>query len=196
MLPETVFNTKVLERQSGYISFSVSGDNAKNLFAHETGGHRVQRVPPNEKKGRRHTSTITVAVLSDEKSSEVEIDPKDLRWKFCRGSGKGGQHRNKTDSAVQLTHIPTGMSVRCENERDQHKNKKMALKWLTERMSSIQKSSFDKKQNNTRKTQVGSGMRADKIRTIRMQDNIVSDHITGKKISFSRYEKGEFNGLF
>ena len=177
------------------MAFRVTGKNASESFANEAGGHRFQRVPPTEKRGRVHTSTITVAVLPELKEGNSRLDPSDLSWKFCRGSGCGGQHRNKTDSAVQLTHIPSGMMVRCEKERDQHKNKKTALTWLSARLAKQKSSISANKRNSHRKRQLGSGMRGDKRRTIAIQRNSVIDHITGKKIAFSKYERGDFRGL-
>jgi peptide chain release factor 1 len=104
------------------------------VFAHESGGHRWQRVPPTEKRGRVHTSTVTVVVLEEPTSSELTIDPRDLEEKFTRGSGAGGQHRNKTDSAVQLRHKPTGVAVRAENGRSQAANRETALRLLRARL--------------------------------------------------------------
>src|SRR5579885_2588838 len=105
----------------------IDGQGAWSAFAHEPGGHRFQRIPPNEKRGRVHTSTVTVAVLPELTDTQVPINDKDLEWSYCRGSGKGGQHRNVTDSAVQLHHKPTGIRVRCESERSQPQNRRTAL---------------------------------------------------------------------
>lgn len=172
--------------------FKVSGKKAKKTFAHESGGHRWQRVPPTEKKGRRQTSTITVAVLQIPTTTEIKIDPDDLDWKTCRGSGAGGQARNKLETAVQLTHIPTNTSVRCENEKSQHRNRETALELLGARLLADKTKTVNSQRAKDRQAQVGSGMRADKRRTIRTQDNLVTDHILNKTWSLKDYLKGNW----
>lgn len=176
----------------GIIIFEVSGKKAQKAFENETGGHRVQRIPSTEKRGRVHTSTITVAVLPIHKGRKVQIDNRDLDWKFCRGSGAGGQHRNVTDSAVQLTHLPTGTQVRIESERSQHANKELALEILEARLQENMKAQQVSKRASKRKAQVGSGMRADKRRTIRVRDDQVKDHVTGKSWSYKKYARGDW----
>ena len=151
---------------------------------------RWQRVPPTERYGRRHTSTITVAVLPEPSYNEFQIQDKDLDWKFCRGSGKGGQNRNKLDTAVQLTYLPTKLMVRIESERSQHQNKELALMLLRSRLKTQKDSSIKQVLDNQRKEQVGSGMRGDKIRTISTQNNLVVNHLNEKKMSVDRYMKG------
>ncbi len=160
---------------------------------HEAGGHRWQRISPTEKRGRTHTSTITVAVLPVPREQELMIDPKDLDWKTCRSSGPGGQHGDRTDSAVQLTHKPTGLSVRIENEKSQHRNKTEALNVLRARLLEKQKYEVNTKRASDRKKQVGSGMRGDKRRTIRTQDGIVKDHVLGKKWRLKDYLRGNWS---
>ena len=165
-------------------------------FKNEVGGHRWQRIPPTEKKGRVQTSTITVAVLPIVESETVRLSESDISWKACRGSGPGGQHRNKTDSAVQLTHLPTGMTVRCESERSQPTNLRMAKEILVARLQQQAEQQEISSRNDVRKKHVGSGMRGDKRRTIRVQAGKVVDHVTGKKIKVSQYLKGDIESLW
>ena len=124
---------------------------------------------------------------------EVRLDPKDLVFKACRGSGAGGQHKNVTDSAVQLTHKPTGIQVRVESERSQHLNKDRALELLRARLQSAESSKAGKERSKKRRSQVGSGMRGDKRRTIRVKDGIVNDHVTGKRWNLKRYLRGDWD---
>lgn len=165
------------------------------IFENESGGHRIQRIPPTEKKGRVHTSTITVAVFLEEtnKVSTLEIDEsKDLIIKTCRGSGAGGQHRNKTETAVQVTHIPSGISVRSENGRSQYQNKMTAINMIRMKLSSSEKEKNSRESSADRKNQVGSGMRGDKRRTIRFQDGIVTDHILNVQWNLKDYLRGNY----
>lgn len=180
--------------RSGFISFKASGKKAKEIFKNEAGGHRWQRIPPTEKRGRVHTSTITVAVLTEVSHREFDINYKDLDWKYSRGTGPGGQHRNKTDSCVNLTHIPTGLKVRVDG-RSQDSNKIMALQILRARLKDEQHSKLYNARNKTRQSQVGSGMRGDKIRTIRVRDDQVTDHVTGHTTTYKKYSRGDLNGL-
>lgn len=182
-----VFELSVLARRDGFIAFRVSDD---KILKKEAGGHRFQRIPPTEKKGRIQTSTITVAVLPDTKKYEIELDWRDIDVKTYRGSGPGGQHRNKTDSAVRLTHRPTGAVACSEQERSQHRNKEIALERLKSQILSKQKNADKTRRVINRKEQVGSGMRGDKRRTLRTKDDQVVDHITGKKMKASKYMKG------
>lgn len=191
-----VFDLTVIEEAQGFISFEVSGKGAKKLFQHESGGHRWQRIPPTEKRGRVQTSTVTVAVLEPAKQTTSEISESDIEWTTCRGSGAGGQHRNRTESAVQMTHKPSGLRVRIENERSQAQNRELALRVLSARLAALQQQEAATSRDASRKAQVGSGMRGDKIRTIRQQDGIVTDHQSGNKISYKNYSRGEWDGLF
>lgn len=193
----SIFSLELITSRAGYISCKVTGKNAWKIFQHETGGHRWQRIPPTEKRGRVQTSTITVAVLKHAQNhiSDVTIDPKDLDVKTCRGSGKGGQHRNVTDSAVQVTHIPSGISVRVENGRSQHANKETAIESIQAQLKAARDTKHLETQNNQRKQQVGSGMRGDKIRTIRTQDDTVVNHVTGNRCRYKKYARGDFSGL-
>jgi peptide chain release factor 1 len=187
-----VFSYEVLTARPGLIIFKAAGKQAAAAFKDESGGHRWQRVPPTEKKGRRQTSTITVAVLSVPRESELRIPPGDLDWKTCRGSGAGGQHRNVTDSAVQLTHLPTGISIRCESERSQHYNRASALEMLRAKLLEAQRTQASGSRAANRRAQLGSGMRADKRRTIRVQDGTVTDHILGRKWPLKDYLRGNW----
>lgn len=160
----------------------------KNVYGHlkrESGVHRVQRVPETEGSGRIHTSTVTVAVLPEAKEVDVQINPSDLRIDVYRSSGAGGQHVNTTDSAVRITHVPTGVVVACQDERSQHKNKAKAMKILQSRILAAQVEKQEAEMSKERKQQVGTGMRAEKVRTYNYPQNRVSDHqveVTLKKL--------------
>jgi peptide chain release factor 1 len=160
----------------------------KDVYGHlkrESGVHRVQRVPETETAGRIHTSTVTIAVLPEAKEVDVQINPSDLRVDVYRSSGAGGQHVNTTDSAVRITHIPTGVVVACQEERSQHKNKAKAMKVLQSRILAAQVEKQEAEMSKERKLQVGTGMRAEKVRTYNYPQNRVSDHqvdITLKKL--------------
>lgn len=150
-----------------------------NVYAHlkrESGVHRVQRVPKTEMSGRIHTSTVTVAVLPEAQDVEVSINPTDLRIDVFRSSGAGGQHVNTTDSAVRITHIPTGVVVACQDERSQHKNKAKAMKILQARILADLEEKRLREMHEQRKEQVGTGMRAEKVRTYNYPQNRVTDH--------------------
>ena len=173
----------------------MDGQGAEDAFSLEPGGHRWQRIPANDKHGRVQTSTVTVAVVREPAEAEVRLDERDLDWKACRGSGAGGQNRNKVASAIQLTHRPTGTMVRCESQRSQHQNRRSALGLLRARLLERAQSSADARENAARRAQVGSGMRGDKVRTIRVQDGLVTQHSTGRRVSLREYLRGELDGL-
>ncbi len=183
-------SAEIIEERPGLLVFEARGRRAVEVFAGETGGHRWQRVPPTERRGRRHTSTVTVAVLPLEVRSDVVIGERDIEWQATRGSGKGGQHRNKTSSAVQMRHLPSGITVRVEAERSQHQNRATALRILSARLSALAQGTATSERAQTRRGQVGTGQRGDKIRTVRTQDDSVVDHRTNKRTSFSRYRRG------
>jgi len=155
----------------------VTGSGPYGILKFESGGHRVQRVPETESQGRIHTSACTVAVLPVVPESEaIEINPADLRVDTFRASGAGGQHVNKTDSAIRLTHIPTGVVVECQDERSQHKNRARAMSVLQSRLNQIEQDKRTQEEASTRKTLVGSGDRSERIRTYNFPQGRVSDH--------------------
>lgn len=155
----------------------VSGANVYSQLKFESGAHRVQRVPETESQGRIHTSACTVAVMPEaDELEEIEIDKNDLRVDTFRASGAGGQHVNKTDSAIRLTHLPTGIVVECQDERSQHKNKARAMSLLAAKLKDVQESSAAKEQADQRKSLVGSGDRSERIRTYNYPQGRVTDH--------------------
>lgn len=169
----------------------MTGAGAEAAFAHEAGGHRWQRVPPNDRRGRVHTSTLTVAVLPEVAAASLFVDPRDLQWRRSRGSGAGGQHRNKTESAVDLVHVPTGIVIHCESERSVHQNAAIAIARLRARLAAERDASARDERGRARRAQVGTGMRGDKRRTIRCQDGVVVDHLTGRTWRYKDYARGE-----
>ncbi len=155
----------------------VEGDGAFSRFKFESGTHRVQRVPATESQGRVHTSACTVAILPViDDVQQVTINPADLRVDTFRASGAGGQHVNKTDSAIRLTHLPTGIVVECQDQRSQHKNKAQAMKLLQSRITNIEKDKQESEQSEARKLQVGSGDRSQRIRTYNYSQGRITDH--------------------
>jgi peptide chain release factor 1 len=161
------------------VTLEVKGQGAFSTLKYESGVHRVQRVPATEAAGRIHTSTATVAVLPEAEEIEIEIGPNDLRVDIFRARGPGGQSVNTTDSAVRLTHVPTGVTVSCQDEKSQLQNKERALRILRARLFELEQSKQDEERGAARRTMVGSGDRAQKVRTYNFQQNRVSDHRIG-----------------
>lgn len=161
------------------ISFMIEGECAYSRFKYESGVHRVQRVPETESQGRVHTSTTTVAVLPEAEDVELEIDPKDLKIDTFRSSGAGGQHINKTSSAIRITHLPTGTVVECQDERSQYKNKDKALKVLKSRLLKEKQDKQASEIAANRKSQVGTGDRSERIRTYNYPQGRLTDHRIG-----------------
>ena len=177
--------TEVLEaseaEMGGYtlISFLVKGNEAYRHFKFESGAHRVQRVPKTETQGRIHTSTATVLVMPDIEEAESDINPADLTIETHRSSGAGGQHVNKTDSAVRITHIPTGISVNCQDGRSQHDNKATAMRLIRARVFEYMEEKANAEKGKLRQEKVGTGDRSEKIRTYNYPQNRVTDHRIG-----------------
>lgn len=169
------------------ISFSIDGDGAYSRLKFESGVHRVQRVPETESQGRVHTSTVTVAVLPEADEVELEINPADLQIDTFRASGAGGQHINKTESAIRILHKPTGVVVECQDERSQHKNKDKAMKVLRSRLLEAKQQEQTDQIAAERRTQVGTGDRSERIRTYNFPQGRLSDH----RINFTSYRLEE-----
>ena len=160
----------------------IKGEGAYSRFKFESGVHRVQRVPETENQGRIHTSTTTVAVLPEAEEVDIEINPADLQIDTFRSSGAGGQHINKTESAIRITHIPTGTVVECQDERSQHKNKDKAMRILRSRILEAEREKQQSSIADERKSQVGSGDRSERIRTYNYPQKRLSDHRIGLTI--------------
>ena len=161
------------------VTFMIEGEGAYSRLKYESGVHRVQRVPETETQGRSHTSTATVAVLPEAEDVEVEINPADLIIETCKSSGAGGQHVNKTESAIRLIHKPTGIVVECQDERSQYKNRDKAMKLLKTKLYDMAQAEQDEKIASERRSQVGTGDRSERIRTYNYPQSRVTDHRIG-----------------
>ena len=178
------------------ISFMITGKGVYSRLKFESGVHRVQRVPDTESSGRIHTSTATVAVLPVVEDVEIEINPADIKMEVYRASGAGGQHVNKTSSAVRLIHVPTGMVAECQTERSQVQNREYAMRLLKSRLYEKEKAEQDAKLANERKSQVGSGDRSEKIRTYNYPQGRITDHRIGMSIfQFENFLNGDLDEL-
>ncbi len=178
------------------IVFSVNGDGAYSRFKFESGVHRVQRIPVTESNGRIQTSTVTVAVLPEVDEVEVEVNMADVKIESCKSSGAGGQHINKTESAVRLTHKPTGIVIECDQERSQLQNKERALRLLYAKLYDIKQKEQSEMIASTRKSQVGSGDRSEKIRTYNFPQSRITDHRINKTIySLDTFLNGDIDSI-
>ncbi len=178
------------------VVFSITGEGAFHCLQFESGGHRVQRVPETETQGRVHTSAATVAVLPEADEVEVDIRPEDIEVDTMRAGGPGGQKVNKTESAVRITHLPTGLVVKCQDEKSQHKNRARALRVLRSRILELQQSQQDSERSAKRRTLVGSGDRSERIRTYNFPQNRLTDHRCGLTLyKLDRIIHGELGEL-
>ena len=191
-----VLNFNVSE-QRGYkeISFSITGEDAFRELQFESGGHRVQRVPETEAQGRIHTSAATVAVLPEPEEVDVRIRPEEIEMEAIRSSGPGGQHVNKTSSAVRLTHKPSGLVVLCQDERSQHKNRAKAMRLLRSRLYDQTLREKREKRDQTRRTLIGSGDRSERVRTYNFPQNRCTDHRIGTNFNLDQIVAGELGKL-
>ena len=177
------------------IIFNITGENVYKYLKFESGVHRVQRVPVTETQGRIHTSTATVAVLPEAEEVDIEINPQDLEISTMRASGAGGQHVNTTDSAVQLIHKPTGVTVYCADERSQHKNRAKAMTVLRSRLLKAKEEEEHAKYAAERKGQIGTGDRSERIRTYNYPQGRLTDHRIGMNFSLPGVVEGNIEGL-
>ncbi|HEV2887748.1 MAG TPA: peptide chain release factor-like protein, partial [Jatrophihabitans sp.] len=177
------FTTEPLNVSDGDYTFAVKGRGAYSVFKHEGGTHRVQRVPETESQGRIHTSTATVAVLPEAEDVDVQIDPGDIRVDVFRSSGPGGQSVNTTDSAVRITHLPTGIVVSCQNEKSQLQNREAALRVLRARLLAHAQEQADQDASDARRSQVRTVDRSERVRTYNFAENRIVDH----RVNFKAY---------
>lgn len=173
----------------------ISGKKSHEFFLNEQGSHCFQRIPPTEKRGRVQTSTITVAVLIEQTDVKIEIKDDDIEMWCTRGSGKGGQHRNTTDSSVFLKHLPTGIVSKSEDERSQHQNRVIAMERLKAKLYELECNRINGNITENRRSQIGAGERSDKRRTYREKDDLVVDHISNKSMRLKDVWKGKIQLL-
>ena len=190
----------LIESEAGgysLVSFMVKGDKVYSKLKYESGAHRVQRVPKTESQGRIHTSTATVLVMPEAEDIDVEINANDLRIDTYRSSGAGGQHINKTDSAVRITHIPTGIVAECQDGRSQHENRAKAMLMIRTRVLDAMIQKAESERNSERKNKIGGGDRSEKIRTYNYPQNRVSDHRIGLNLQqLDMIMEGNLNNIF
>lgn len=186
-----VFDATLIEYHDGFVSINIVGNKAFDIFRNESGTHQWHRVPPTERGDRTHTSVISVAITMLREFENISINERDLDITTTRGSGKGGQHRNKTETAVVVRHIPTGISVRSESERSQLQNRRIAFQILESRINKDRQMEFDQEVNKVKKKQFGSGNRAEKQRTYKVKNNIIIER-DGSRKDLHKWMKGEW----
>lgn len=184
-----VFDCEIAEDRPGMMVLKISGHGAQKRFKPESGGHRWQRIPPTERSGRVQSSTVTVAVMPVPRDISVLVRDCDCEILTCRGSGPGGQKRNKTETAVQVKHKPSGLMVRCDQERSQQQNKITALAILAARLTGFAVNAAKSTERELRRNQVGTGERSDKVRTVQVKNGIVFS-LHGRKTRLAEYLKG------
>ncbi|MCX6822070.1 MAG: PCRF domain-containing protein [Candidatus Aenigmarchaeota archaeon] len=183
-----------MTREVVCLPYAFSGPDVKSFFSNEVGNHRWQRVSPTERRGRVHTSSITVAILDRAEYKIVEIQPSEVRIETTRGTGAGGQHKNTTDSCVIITHLATGIKV-VSDGRVQRQNKEEAMKEITRRVNDFYRTGVIQEEVDERREQIGNGCRGDKRRTYRVKDDVVIDHITDRRASLKEILKGKIELL-
>jgi len=188
------FDYKVTNRD-GFTSIWLTGQGVKSLFKNESGPHRWLRIPPTEKRGRTQTSIITVALTDPNDKLDFRFNRNEVIKQYTRSSGKGGQNVNRRSTCVQLTHVPTGIQVKCQDQRDQSKNEELAWIRIEEKLRIIHDDSQSKTIYQNRFDQVGTGSRSDKKRSYRIKENLVVDHETGKTCTFTDFLKGRIDLL-
>jgi len=188
------FDYKVINRD-GFTSIWLTGKGVKSLFKNESGPHRWLRIPPTEKRGRTQTSIITVALTDPNDKLKFNFNRSEVEKQYTRSGGKGGQNVNKVSSCVILTHIPTGIQIKCQDTRDQKKNEEIAFERLEEKLRLIEEEKWNKKIYQNRLDQVGTGSRSDKKRSYRIKEDLVVDHETGKQCSFRDFSRGKIELL-
>ncbi|MHC4838103.1 MAG: peptide chain release factor 1 [Planctomycetota bacterium] len=178
------------------IVLRVEGDDAFRILRYESGGHRVQRVPATETQGRIHTSAATVAVMPEVEAIDFELDEEELEITAMRSSGPGGQHVNKTSSAIRVTHLPTGIQVKCQEDKSQLRNKAKAMDLLRAKLYEIERAKREAERAEMRRTQVGSGDRSQRVRTYNWPQNRVTDHRIGESFSLEKVLEGQLDPMF